>query len=227
MKIAITYVFPAMLGDKYLEYAVRFLQSYHAFPPGIEHDSVVVINGSTSTSETLCLFSALPNLTLLEHDNSGYDIGAFQHAARVTPCDLMVFFGSSSWFNGKCWLQRMAQAFSRYGNALYGTMGNRGNPMFGVAPHLRTTAFWLPPRLMNEYPMRVTQPGQRFPFEHGPNCLTTWVTAQGLRSWEVTWTREYLWQNWGDDPNGYQKGNQSGLIAGDRLCLPPYFHTHG
>lgn len=223
MKVAIVYVYAPHAGPKADAYAMRFLKCYHDFPPGIEHSSVVVLNGTRDTSEITCMFSPLKNCSFIEHDNSGYDIGAFQRAARDVPCDLMVFFGASTYFKRQGWLLRMQSAFFKHGNAQYGAMGNRGNTAVKVWPHIRTTAFWMDPKLMNAYPARVVSPDQRHPFEHGQNCFTEWVKRQGLNSWVVTWTKELLWRDWDSDPNGYSRGNQSNMIAGDRMCERPYF----
>ena len=222
VKIAIVYIYAPAAG-KNDAYAMRFLDSYHANPPGLDHQSVIVLNGTPQTSETTCLFSSLPNCTFLEHDNSGFDIGGFQAAARAIPCDMMVFFGASTYFGRPGWLIKMATAFNRLGNAQYGAMGNFGDGAVAVWPHIRTTAFWMNPALMNACPIKVTRPEQRYPWEHGRNCFTEWVTKQGLKSWVVTFHMELLWPHWNLDPEGYARGNQSNLLAGDRMCEPPYW----
>jgi hypothetical protein len=224
MKIAIVYVYAKCAGQQYDDYAMRFLECYQMCPAGIEHETIVVLNGFKATSEICCLFSSLSNVSFLEHDNSGYDIGAFQQAAREVPCDMMVFFGASTYFTRAGWLLRMAMAYERHGNAQYGAMGNRGDPGVAVWPHIRTTAFWMNPVLMNDYPMQVMLPQQRHPFEHGKECLTQWLKGRGIQSWVITWTRDLTWWDWDSDPNGYNRGNQSGLLAGDHLCEPPYYY---
>jgi hypothetical protein len=223
MKLAIVYIYAPCAGAAYDSYAVRFLQSYHDNQPGMEHDSVVVVNGAKANGELACMFSSLPNLRLIEHDNSGYDIGGFQLAAREHACDLMVFFGASTTYTRPGWLTRMAASYSIHGPGQYGAMGNRGDIPVKVWPHIRTTAFWMHPSLMCGYPQRITRPEQRHPFEHGPNCFTGWVTSQGLKSWVITWNRDLLWADWDSDPTGYQRGDQSGLLAKDHLCEPPYY----
>lgn len=225
MKIATVYVYPAKMGPMYECYAMRFIKCYLNFPPMLEHESIVMVNGARQSAELACLFSPLPNLRFIEHDNSGYDIGAFQHAARVVSCDMMVFFGASTYFQRAGWLRRMADAFQSHGNAQYGAMGNRGNLGVAVWPHIRTTAFWMDPKLMCGYPKTVVRPEQRHPFEHGPECFTNWVGSVGLKSWVVTWTRELLWEEWDSDPNGFSRGNQSSILAGDHLCERPYYPT--
>lgn len=223
MKIAIVYVYAIAAGPRYDEYAFRFVESYHKYPAGMDHQTVIVINGIRMCSDHLCLFSSLPNCVLLEHDNTGYDIGAFQMAAQKVPCDLMVFFGASTFFTRRDWLKRMVQSYEKHGLALYGAMGNKGALNLGVYPHIRTTAFWIPPKLFNAYPVRVTQPAQRHPFEHGSNNLTAWITRQGLKAWVVNWSRETEWAGWDLSPNGFHRGDQSDVIAFDHLCERPYY----
>lgn len=223
MKVVVVYVYAPGSGANCDNYLFRFLKCYHDFPPGIEHETVIVLNGIRATSEITCLFSPLKNCGFIEHDNSGYDIGAFQCAARNVPCDMMVFFGASTFFTRGGWLLRMASAFRNHGNAQYGAMGSGAELGANVWAHIRTTAFWMPPQLMNEYPKIVRDPAGRHPFEHGKDCFTEWLKKRGLASWEVTWNSEFIVRNWGSDPNGFHRGNQSGLLAGDRMCEPPYY----
>lgn len=223
MKIVVTYVYPLNGQGHYMDLAVRFLAGYHAFPPGIEHETLIVCNGSPETDEARFLFGALPACQFLLHDNTGHDLGAYQHAARSTPCDLMVFFGASTYLKGPGWLKRMSDSFSKHGRGLYGVMGNRGVAHVGVAPHIRTTGFWMPPALLNEYPTVVTKPEQRYPFEHGPNCLTSWIYRKGLMAWVVGWSGEYQQGQWDFIENGFHRGNQSDLLVGDRNSEPPYY----
>lgn len=230
MKIAIVYVYApgstATPGGHDCEYySQRFIESYHSNPPGSEHETVIVLNGTRATSEITCLFSSLPNCCFIEHDNSGYDIGAFQFAARTFPCDLMVFFGASTFYTRSGWLLRMESAYKLHGMAQYGAMGSGAVLKYNVWPHIRTTAFWMPPELMNGYPKRVVSAADRHPFEHGRDCFTEWLRKSGVPSLEVTWNKILFVNNWGSDPNGFHRGNQRSLLALDRMCEPPYYTT--
>lgn len=219
--IAVIYCFPLNGAGQFFDLALNFIQSYMLFPAGIEHQVVVVCNGAPVTDEAQCLFSDIPNCSFLEHDNSGYDCGAFQKAAREVPADLMVFFGATAYVRGKGWLARMADARNKRGDTLYGTMGNRGDDRFGVQPHIRTTGFWLSPALFNLYPHQVTKPEHRYAFEHGSDCLTTWIRKRGLNPLVVGWNGEYMMEQW-DSMGGYHQSNQFNLIAGDRMSRVPY-----
>lgn len=223
MRVAITYIFPLNGQGQHGVKAMRFLDTYHKHPPGLDHDTIIVCNGGEASAETHFMFSSLPNLMMMEHDDKqGQDIGGYQYAALHYPCDLMVFLGGNSYLRREGWLKRILESFQKHGDTLYGATAHRG--VGNIHPHIRTTGFWMSPALLNQYPMRVTRNDQRYPFEHGPNCLTTWVTALGKTPLLVSWDGEYEWKNWDNVPNGYHKGDQSNVLIGDRLTMPPYHH---
>ena len=220
--IVVVYIFPMNGAGGFFDLALRFIQTYTKFPAGHDHQVVVVCNGSPVTEEAQCLFGEIQNCLFLEHDNSGYDIGGFQKASREIPGDLMVFFGATAYIRGPGWLARMVDAWQKHGDTLYGTTGNRGHVAVGVQPHVRTTGFFLSASLFNQYPHQVTTPGGRYPFEHGPECLTTWIKSRRLHPFIVAWTGEYPEALWDSIPNGFRQGNQSNVITGDRMTRIPY-----
>jgi len=220
MKTALVYVYA---GPSYVNHATKFVSTYHECPPGRDHTSVVVCNGFAPGPFEQILFGGLPNLILLQHDNSGWDIGAFQLASRTVPADLMLFFGSSAYFTAPGWLLRVEDSASRHGFALYGCHGNAGDERVNVSPHVRTTGFWIAPSLFNKYPFIVKAAANRYEFEHGNTCLPNWLTKQGLHVWVVTWHSEYLRHQWDAIPNGFHNGDQSALLFKDRLTDPPYY----
>ena len=226
MKIVVVYVFPTA-GGGYLDDAARFVSSYNQFDAQADHQLMIVSNGGLPTVEMMAVLCGLDHsFEIFVHDNSGYDIGAFQAVARKVPCELMVFFGVSAYVRGAGWLRRMKESAEKRGTAaLFGAMGNCGVAQVGVYPHLRTTGFWTSPVIMNMYPHRVTLPDQRYAFEHGRECLTEWCKAQGYKAWMVTWSGEFEWPTWDSIPNGFHRGDQSNLLCGDRLSTPPYYPT--
>lgn len=223
MKLSLVYIYPANDGPRHTDYALRFVCTYHEYPPMVEHDTIVVLNGARTNGVCRCMFSTLPNVTFCEHDDSGWDIGGYQVASEQYPADLMVFFGGSSFFNRPGWMNRVVASFAKYGNGLYGAMGNRGDPGAKVEPHIRTTCFWCPSALMNSYPKRIRRQEDRYEFEHGASCFTNWVKAKNLPVLMVTWSGEYRWKDWDDIRNGYHRGDQSDLIMHDRLSDYPFW----
>lgn len=226
MTVRIVYIYPATAGEQHTQYALRFVESYNTNPPAIDHETIVVLNASRVTPEIQCMFSSLRNVTFLERDGSAMDIGGYQEAAAKFPCDLMAFFGGSTYFKGGGWLLRMLQVYLKHGPGLYGCHANKGESWpRRVHPHLRSTGFWCPSDLMNRYPHKITRNDQRYAWEHGPNCFTGWVKSQGLKALLVSWDNEYFEPHWDSCPEGFHRGSQKALLCGDRLTEPPYHPT--
>jgi hypothetical protein len=223
--VAIAYCCPVeSFGFQHFTYAARFADSLRQFSPESDYRLAVVSNGGDPSSDVKELFRNLDPQFII-HDDTGMDIGAYQVAAQTIAADLMVFFGGSSYIRGKGWCRRVVEAYKKRGNALYGVMACGGNAQFGVYPHIRTTGFWMPRALFNQYPTQVRSTEQRYPFEHGENCLTQWVQNQGMKAYVVTWQSEYEPNDWHAIPGGYHNGNQHGLLFGDRMSEPP-FHPY-
>lgn len=218
VRSVVVYVYP-VFGGGHDSCARRFAESYRRFRPDLPHRLVVVSNGGPPTPAMETAFSDV-TVEWLVHDDSGWDIGAYRHAARtVQNCDLMIFFGGSAYVRGRGWLERMVASFEEHGEAVYGAMGS-----LGVNIHIRTTAFWLSPSLLGRYPYPTTSDrASRYDFEHGQKGLTMWALSIGLKAWMVTWTGSYEHRQWNGIPNGFHQGDQSALLAWDRVADPPYY----
>ncbi len=224
MKVCVCYIYPLIGSDHYLNLALRFIRTYHEHPAGYPHDTIIMCNGNKPNEEVEFMFGGLENCRVLHGDNCGKDCSSYQKCAWDNPhYDAILFFGASTYIKGRNWLSRMMQAREKHGDTLYGTMGNRGAEHIGVHAHIRTTAFLISPKLMNEHPLRVTDPSHRYAFEHGPDCLTSYVKKRGLIPYVVGWSGEYRWEHW-DHPEGFHQGSQRDLIAGDRNSEPPHWH---
>lgn len=221
IKVDVVYILVAGI-PAYVDYAKRFVASYVSSPPQYPHNTIIVCNLGAPSQAVKEMFSPLQNVKYVLHDNSGYDIGGFQTAARDSDADLILCLGASTYFNGPGWLSRVVESFVKHGDALYGTMGNRGDAGAKVNRHIRSTAFWLPPRLLNQYPKVVSKP-QRYEFEHGGNCLTEWMMGQGYEALVVSRKDEYEWDNWDRVPNGFHRGDQSNLMIGDHISERPHY----
>ena len=225
-KVVIVYVFPNGGKGGFMEKAEKFIQTYHQFPPGMAHETAVVCNGSPVSAREMEIFAPLSPVTFLNHDNTGWDIGGFQAAAKTIDCDMMVFFGAHTYFRRSGWLARMHQIFQQLGPNLYGCTGNQGHLAVGVHPHVRTTAFWCPPSWMNEYPHSIKTMGgggSRYEFEHGASCFTNWIKSRGLMPGIVGWDCVYPVDGCDAMTNGFHRGDQSNVLVGDRMTCPPYF----
>ena len=180
MRIALVYIFPQVDLPTYGRLAHRFTQSYMQNPPGaVDHSLYVVANGAEPNKTLKAYLSPLP-VTWLTHNNYGKDIGAFQLAARSIDCDLLVCLGANVYFHRPGWLDYIAKAYLDYGPGLYGAWGFH-QPL----SHLRTTAFWMPPAILNSYPIWVGNE-HRYEFEHGYGSILAHVTKIGYPVMMVT-----------------------------------------
>lgn len=222
MNICVVYVYPKVTHAPAYENAFRFLDTYHKNPAGMDHNLIVVCQGFEPDEDTKMMFGAIPNVSFFVHDNSGWDIGAFQHVAREVKCDMMVFFGNSAYLRGPNWLSRMAEVFGQNRNCLYGSMQNNGHIAIGVYPHIRTTGFWCDPILLLRYPTLIHSQEMRYGFEHGPNSFTMFC-ATTVGAYIATWSGIFGMNMWGHIPNGYHSGDQSDMITGDKNSMPPFY----
>lgn len=225
-QIELVYVYVAN-HPQYEANTRRFLDSYFSNPAGCSHQTVIACNAGMPPPDLKQQFDRLPFCRYLQHDNSGFDIGAFQKASRESSAELMVFCGSSAYIRKPNWLARVMESYQKHGDALYGTMGHRGVKRHGLGqdifPHIRTTGFWIPRLLFNQYPIQVTRQEGRYAFEHGVTCLTEWIRSGGLPALVVTQQGEYEWKDWDSILGGYQQGDQRNLLIGDRMSMPPFF----
>lgn len=228
LKIAMVYCYPLNGNQNFAPIAANFVASYVRCPPGLKHDTIVVCNGEPASDTSKALFNPIPNCTFIDHDNSGWDIGAFQLAAQNADCEMMVFCGAHTYFRKPNWMMRMREVFEMFGDTLYGSTGNQGDIGFGVYPHVRTTGFWCSPTLMRQYPVKVTQGGaggQRYEMEHGSNCMTNWIIRAGKKALIVGWNSVHEVSDCNSMINGFHNGDQSNVLVGDRLTAPPYYHV--
>jgi len=215
VKILLAYVFPTEPGE-HLDLAARFAATYHEYPPGIPHSTVVIANGGEPTNEMRALFCALgiPH-TWFVHDDVGWDCGGFQALAHSNPdCDFMLCLGGPAYFKRRGWLARMAQVWQQSGPNLYGSLAS-----YQVTPHIVTTGFWCEPALIRAYPKKVVTYRDRSEFEHWNTSITYLAFSLGLNPKLVTWDGEYPVQHWRTPPNIFRRGDQSN-------CLTYYRHTH-
>lgn len=190
MLIAVIYVYPNLLHRVFNPLAKRFTQTYCDHPSATDHELYVAVNGGGEpTASQRALFHPLVPKFFL-HDNSARDIGAYLVAAQTIDCDLLVCLGAPLRINRDGWLDRINQAYQDNGPGLYGFWA-----FSTPSPHIRTTAFFCPPQLLNSYPHPVTT-ADRYGFEHGQQSITRWCMKQGLPVLQITWSGVYAEPDW-------------------------------
>ena len=207
--VAVVYVYPVRRAE-YDQAARRFVSTYREFPPLADHTLHVVCNGEAWSEENAAIFAGIP-CRFHFHDDSGWDIGAFQMAAREIECDLLVCLGGHTHFKRAGWLGRMCEAFNEYGPGLYGSSAS-----YYLSDHIRTAAFWCHPGLIHAYGKRVRTHQERYDFEHGANSITALAESLGLGCSMVTWEGIYPKAEWRDPPDIFWRGDQRNSLCYDR-----------
>lgn len=210
MRISVVYVYPLIGDPSHDANARRFASTYRKFDPEQDHSLHVVFNGAAPSAEHTGVFEGL-SAEFHQHDDSGWDIGAFQKAARDIDCDVIVFLGGTSYFKRPGWLRRMATSVRLHGDGLFGASAS-----YERDPHIRTNAFWCDPMLVRAYPRRVRSHADRYRFEAGAVSLTRMAESIGLRGWLVTWDGEYGKEQWRTPLNIFRRGDQSNALVWDR-----------
>lgn len=195
------------------EMAARFVASYASFPPGIDHNTVVIANGGQPTPYMQALCASLPGLDWFVHDDSGWDIGGFIAVSRKLTCDFAVWMGGLAWVRRAGWMRRMAQAWTKRGPGCYGSLAS-----YQIRPHLVTSGFWCSPKLVADYPVKVETHAQRGEFEHGQDSISMRAFRRGMPVMLVTWDGEWTMSEWRKPRNIFRRGDQSN-------CLTYYRHT--
>ncbi len=121
MRIVLVYI-TVSGGHRTDIFSARFASSYMAFPPGVEHETLIVSNGGPSSKQIEVILAGLPRASFYSRNNSGWDIGAYIEAA-VGPAqyaDMLVCLGESVYFHRAGWLKRLVEAWEAYGEGMYG-----------------------------------------------------------------------------------------------------------
>lgn len=214
MKIALVYVHPVGV-ERYDGFTRRFLKSVVDCPGGAEADWFVICNGGGPSPKTRELFAPLTD-QFLTHDNRGWDIGAYLAAAPVMEdlgYDLMTCVNATVYFHRPGWLARMIESIGVTGDGLYGAHGS-----FEYQPHIRTSFFWLPPRLLARHGAKVENREQAFDFEYRRHCFSQSLYTRGVPCRVVTWKASEDRPCWRRGENIYRRGHQRDCLVLDRHC---------
>ena len=196
-------------GQLTSDYCARFVATFIEYPPGVSTDLLIICNGGPIRAELSLMFAPLKAKMFFRENDAGQDITGYQDAARG-PCseyDAALFCGESVYFHRAGWLGRLVEAYEKHGPGLYGPFSSNS-----VRAHLNTTAFFCPPLLVRQYPVRPQSRADRMAFEHSENSLWRRVSARGLAVRLVTWDGEYQPRMWRFPKDILWRGDQSNCL---------------
>lgn len=207
LKIAIVYI-AVTQGPRTYDYCARFVGTYLAFPPLVEHRLIVACNGGPLALETAMLFLPIEKCEFYPRVNDqGFDISAYQEIARKTDAEFMLCFGETVFFHREGWLMRLAGERQKHGPGIYGCFAS-----YLVRPHLNTTAFAADANYFRAYPHVLDKKG-RYEFEHGQNSFWKRVRSMNGATKLVTWDGIYEPVQWRTPKNILWRGDQSNCLV--------------
>jgi len=204
----------------------RFVTSYKNFPTGIPHRLYVIYKGyhdAEHLAEGQSCFADLPH-TEIHTDDSGFDIGCYQRAARDMREELVCFLNTKSEVLCANWLRNLAKHLARPGVGLVGNTGSYESLHYKIPtipqfpnPHIRTNAFLIRRTLFTgiaaRFDIRTKTDG--WMFESGPDGLSRQVVREGLQLLVVGRAgKAYESSSW-PESNTYRTANAAPLIGDD------------
>jgi hypothetical protein len=206
--------------DDWATYALsarKFADTYRLFPPGIEHQLLVVCCNGPVTEHVSKLFQGAPTNFAI-YRGGGWDCGAAQETAQTVECDFLVIANARVYFQRPGWLRRLAEARAEFGDGLYGASASYETLPFipgELNPHIRTSCYGYNPKIFRQYPHRIDSREKCYKFESGAWNFTRWFEERGDSCRIVTWDGCYHKQDFRTPPNVFRKGDQSNLIIRD------------
>lgn len=199
-------------GPLTADHCARFVDTYHRYPPGIEHDTLVCCNGGILPTSVGLILSPLNPMFLIRKNDGGWDVSAYIDVARhhASGYDAIVCLGESVYFHRPDWLLRLAEAWDEHGPGMYGPFASHI-----VRAHMNTTAFACAPDLLANYRWPVRSHKDRYEFEHGIHALWRGIHARRKPVFLVTFDGEYAPGHWRDPPDILWRGDQSNCLM---LC---------
>jgi len=190
--------------------AARFAASYAAFPPGVEHETLIACNGGEPDSRFAVFFAGFPEPSFFPRTNAGWDIGAYIQASLgpAAGADLIVCLGESVYFHRAGWLKRIVEAWEAYGEGMYGIFSSHV-----IRAHLNTTAFVTSPKILADYPVPVVSRQDRYEFEHGKMALWRLLAMHAKPTLLVTWDGVWPPGTWRRPANILWRGDQSNCLV--------------
>lgn len=206
MKIVVAYIVVSG-GSITNDYVSRFVGTYLAHPPGIDHETVIVCQGGPLPLETGLMFTPMRCSFMPRENDPGWDVSAHQDVAKQIPCDMLVCLGESVYFHRDGWLRRLEYAWNKFGPGMYGIWSSNL-----VRPHMNTTGFAVDPKLLLGHSTPRNRK-ERYEFEHGLRSFWRTANAFGRPTKLVTFDGIYDPMQWRQPKDILWRGDQSNCLA--------------
>lgn len=208
MRIVLAYI-TVTGGSKSDIYSARFASSYMAFPPGVEHETLIICNGGPASNQIGVILAGMPKCRFWPRSNEGWDVAGYIEAARgpAQGADMILCLGESVYFHRADWLKRLVEAWEAYGEGMYGFFASNV-----IRSHLNTTAFATSPKLLADYPGVVITKQDRYNFEHGAFSFWRLLARQHRPTMLITWDGVWAPHEWRRPANILWRGDQTNCL---------------
>jgi len=240
--IGLVHLVWAPLGPQPLR---EFLRSYHAHPPGADHELAVALNGAPPAGdrsrELLLAELAGTEHRLIDLGEPLLDLAAYDEAARRLEHERLCFLNSYSIVLADGWLGQLARALDRPGVGLAGATASwesqaewvRGKAIYWAYqlmalgrtrrdyprfpnPHIRTTGFMISRAAILEMGLeQVRDKRSAYLLESGWTSITRRVQERGLRAVVVGRDGRIYDVEEWSTSHTFRSGDQSNLLIAD------------
>lgn len=214
---------PGDVRNLFYPFAKRWVESYKEFPPGENHEVLVVFGSEDSaTKEDKAIFDGLP-CRFIEYAGLGLDCGSALFAAANTDSDFVVGMTSRVYFHRAGALSRLIEARDKFGEqGLYGSVGTYERcptrPEVFPNPHLRTFWYGASSDHFRRFPYQLKSRPDVHQFECGSWSFTNWHKDHGYPVKMVTWDSYHDIPDWRnpDLKDIFRRGDQSQCLVFDK-----------
>jgi hypothetical protein len=220
MKIAVVYNWVEKATDAiplpegWSDILSRFVESYRVFDAGYAHDLYICASGAPLAQYSTAILAGT-QFRVLRYNGGGWDIGAYQHAAKhLLDYNFVVCLNSQAYIRKANWLRFFAEAFERFGAGVYGASSS-----FEISPHIRTCCIAFTPHLILDYPLDVRCRYDAGVFEHSPKGFSLWALEKGLPVCVVTQSGVDQLAESRNRPDIFRRGSQGDLLIHDRHTI--------
>jgi hypothetical protein len=180
-----------------------------AYPPGVDHETLVICNGGPPSQQIRTILFGLPHIQFFPRNNAGWDIGGYVDASKgpALGADMILCLGETVHFHRAGWLKRLVEAWETHGEGMYGVFASNV-----IRAHLNTTAFATAPKFLAQYPVEVVTRKQRYEFEHGAWGFWRLLSREAKPTLLVTWDGVWKPHEWRRPANILWRGDQSNCL---------------
>lgn len=201
----------------------RFLTSYDSHTAGMAHELVFLLKGFSDNERSRTRRKLQQRYTqsiFIEIDDTGFDIGAYKHAAKQVRQDYVVFLNSHSAIEADDWLAKLMRPFKIHADA--GIVGATASweqqdiltPFPNI--HVRTNGFAV--RRTDFLSVKAGLLDSKLAcnqFEAGAHSMTRQLIERGLAAYVVGRDGRIFGKDTWPTSRTFRSGNQENLLITD------------